>query len=383
MNAEIWDELLKQHPRDLVKSICDRIQLGEAFEITALQFVANTSYQTEKGERLLDALAGRGLLRKTTQLICRSGEVVTEAQASEEVCPVCGKAFADIGRPEVRTLYGQAGTRRRDVRWALVLHGMNTRGPWQEELNWLISRTYGRSVPVAIYKYGVVRPGAILKFRLAALRRQLSGRIHRLSGESETTGFGGVPDILAHSLGTWLLGHALKADPSLKVGRVILTGSILRPDFDWASLIAQGRVEAVLCHYGTKDFWAGVAQYVIPDSGPSGRRGFNDQTGVYHFKSEGIHHSDFFLEQKMSTFYRSVWEEFLTSQAFERFKSDESLGKKWKPTWWILRATVVRWCILLFLLAALLLLATIFGIGVSALYQSWKAVLGAALALKA
>ena len=38
---------------------------------------------------------------------------------------------------------------------------MNTLGDWQEKLTWLVGRMYGRMVPVAIYKYGVIRPGVM------------------------------------------------------------------------------------------------------------------------------------------------------------------------------------------------------------------------------
>jgi hypothetical protein len=299
-------------------------------------------------------------------------KILTEVEAAGETCPHCQQAFVDIGAPEPRTFYTHVGRRRRDVRWALVLHGMNTRGVCQEELNWLVSRTYGRSVPVAIYKYGVVRPGAILTFRLKALTRQLIARIRHLSGQTEETGFGGVPDVLAHSLGTWLLGHALQKDPTLRVGRVILTGCILRPDFDWAALIAKNQVEAVLCHYGTKDFWAGVAHYVIPDSGPSGRRGFNDTTAIIHFKSPGVHHSDFFLEQRMSAFYGEIWQQFLTSPVPGALQPEQKSRKAWRPTIWVLRARLLRWTILLLALTAALLAAAIFAVGLITLFRILK-----------
>jgi serine/threonine-protein kinase len=58
------------------------------------------------------------------------------------------------------------------------------------------------------------------------------------------------PDIIAHSFGTWLVGHALESNPDIQVGRVVLTGSILRPDFNWKEHMPSGQVEAVLNHYG-------------------------------------------------------------------------------------------------------------------------------------
>ena len=81
----------------------------------------------------------------------------------------------------------------------------------------------------------------MLKFRQRALTPGLIARIRRLSSETMNAGFGGMSDVIAHSFGTWLLGHALRNDPTLKVGRIIPTGCILRPDFDWNELITRGQ----------------------------------------------------------------------------------------------------------------------------------------------
>jgi hypothetical protein len=49
----------------------------------------------------------------------------------------------------------------------------------------------------------------------------------------------------------------------------------------------------------TKDFWAGIAHFIIPDLGPSGRQGFNDRPNISHEVLEGRQHSDFFKEEQM------------------------------------------------------------------------------------
>ncbi|MGB8356679.1 MAG: hypothetical protein WCD79_22465 [Chthoniobacteraceae bacterium] len=369
MRAPPWDEFDGEYPHELVESIRHRFELGEPFALSAEQFVASTPQQTEMGRKLLEALVALHWLYKTTQHLCVCGASLTEAEAAADTCRHCGQAFIDVGKPEKQTLYGHEGRRRRDARWVLVLHGMNTRGPWQEELNWLVSRMYGHAVPVAIYKYGLVLVGVVLSFRQRALTRQLITRIQRLGGQSEKTGFGGVPDVLAHSFGTWLLGHALQSDPTLRVGRVILTGCILRPDFDWAALISKKQVEAVLCHYGTKDFWAGVSHYVIPDSGPSGRRGFNDRKQVVHFEGAGLHHSDFFLEKVMPEFFREIWQPFLTLPGPEELQSGTPPANLWKQSIWPLRARLLRWLILLILLSVLVIAIVVFAIGFTTLFR--------------
>jgi len=306
---------------------------------------------------------------------CDRREILTAEQASQDTCPQCDRAFeADLhARPKAEALFVREAPETRDVRWVLALHGMNTKGAWQEAFNWLLSRIFKRSVPVAIYKYGVVRPGAVLKFRQRALMRVLNARIRHLSGETERSGFGGVPDVIAHSFGTWLLGHALQADPDLRVGRVILAGCILRPDFDWSALIPK-QVEAVLCHTATKDLWARIAHYIIPDSGPSGILGFNDRSSVVHAVLHAGHHSDFFGENTMPDLFENVWRPFLKAPSGSPLLSgDGQPGPGWKQVLWPLRATVLRIALLVAVLAAIMAAVAAFSLGTAEL---WRLVFG-------
>ena len=55
----------------------------------------------------------------------------------------------------------------------------------------------------------------------------------------------GVPAVIAHSLGSYLVTQALTDHPEEVAFRgVILFGSIVRPDYDWASAIRRGQVPA-------------------------------------------------------------------------------------------------------------------------------------------
>jgi len=265
---------------------------------------------------------------------------LTDDETQSEACPNCHQQYAEYGGVQATDTFLYQEARSRDVAWVLALHGMNTRGPWQEEFNWRVSTAYGRSVPVAIYKYGRVRPGAIWLPSLHHKVKQLVTRIQTLNGDTRENGFDGPPDVIAHSLGTWLIGHALQWNPSIRVGRVILTGSILRPNFDWDQLLARGQVEAVLNHYGSRDFWAGIAHFVIPDSGPSGRRGFDAAADVTQVCAEGFGHSDFFTTKNLKTVFDTVWRPFLTGQiSADISASTGSTG--WLPWPWIFRATLV------------------------------------------
>ncbi|HYH45392.1 MAG TPA: hypothetical protein VEG34_06855, partial [Thermoanaerobaculia bacterium] len=311
-----WKRLEHEHPRELVESLRRQIEQGGLVDVTAELLASGVQTTSEDALRLLEEFAAREWLREERRSACRGcREPLSPEDAAGEVCPQCGQAFQDHGGILEERAFVLRRAPNRDVHWVLALHGMNTSGAWQEDLNWLVSRSYGRMVPVAIYKYGIIRPGAILKWRQRQLVRGLVRRIGDLTGQSADAGFGKKPDVIAHSFGTWLLGHALRENRNLQVGRVILTGSILRPDFPWQELIDTQQVEAVLDHYGTRDIWAGVAHYLIPDTGPSGRRGFDGQ-GVVNVPAEGFSHSQFFAvgpeKNELEEAFRTVWQPFLT-----------------------------------------------------------------------
>lgn len=369
MESPNWGEFEARYDHRLIEVLTLQFSTPGPLEITALFLLEQTGVPEEQCARILEEIATSGLLLKTDGLVCaQCGKLLTKEEAQGESCPHCDCLF-DEKQPVIIRRFIREAPRARDVIWMLTLHGMNTRGAWQEDFNWLVSKTYKRMVPVAIYKYGLVRPGAVLKSRQRALTRGLIGRIRRLSGETRTSGFGGMPDVIAHSFGTWLLGHALRTDCSLRVGRVILTGCILRPDFNWKELIDRNQVQAVLCHVATNDAWSRIAHYVIPDSGPSGRRGFNDRLNIQHAVLSGGSHSDFFREALMPGLFAGTWQPFLNGQTNHSALTVPET--KWAQAWWPLRATIIR-CLLL-AIAGVLVLLTIAALAFGAI-KLWRLV---------
>ncbi len=332
----VWRELRARHPKALVRQLRSFADRGGPFRLTDAELAAPTSEEAKAARALLRDPLLTVWLREETELTCpEGGEELTEEEAAGPVCPNHPEIAFSQTPVERTTFFVHDAPPTRDVPWVLALHGMNTRGAWQEELNWRVSMTYGRMVPVAIYKYGKILPGAVLRFRQRRIMAGLIERIRRLAGETSTSGFGDRPDVLAHSFGTWLLGHALTAYPKLRVGRVILLGSILRPDFDWSSLIKRGQVQAVLNHHGTADGWVRIAQRFIPCSGPSGRRGFDDPA-VLNRPAKDFGHSQFFEDHVLPGLFKTVWGPFLTA-APETLRDLPGLTRPsatWRPGHW-------------------------------------------------
>jgi acyl phosphate:glycerol-3-phosphate acyltransferase len=216
-----------------------------------------------------------------------------------------------------------AGPRR--AAWLLVVTGAGLRGARERELVRRLGDCYGEPVPVEVHHYGVFRSGALFRWCQRIATRRLARRLR--DGAAR-----GQPDIVAHSFGAWLVGHALAGDADLRVGRVILVGSVLRPDFDWGPLIAGGRVEAVLNHHGRRDLWARASHYFIPDSGPSGHRGFAGIAVVNH-PAPGFGHTTFFEPDAMDEIHPALWRPFLTRPV----PTCAPTGAEWRPAPWVLR----------------------------------------------
>ena len=322
-------------------------RLRELFENRLTEFTADDLPPRDTAIALLERVAADGWLERTKRMRCPNcNHELDPTAAAGDVCPECNEAFSQHGGVITETIYLRDVAPTRVVDWVIAIHGMNTNGAWQESFSWLLSTTWGRSVPVAVYKYGIVLAGVIMAWRRNTLRDQLREKLAALRDEARAQGFTGNPDLIAHSFGTWLVGHLLERELArppqerLAFGRIILTGCVLRPDFDWKRLKDAGLVEAVLNHYGTADSVVPLAHATILDAGPSGRRGFDGQE-VLNIRAEGYGHSDLFLRD-LAHSYNDYWKPFLRlpRKEFDSIPDRIDPTTSWRPLPWPLRGTL-------------------------------------------
>jgi len=291
------------------------------------------------------------------------------------VCPYCGESYSEHGGITAETVFVRHLAPNRSVDWVVAIHGMNTSGAWQEAFSWLFSTTWGRSVPVAVYKYGIVIAGVVMAWRRGRLQRELRSKLAALRDQARARGFEGSPDVIAHSFGTWLFGHLLEDELAresdrLQFGRIILAGCVLRPDFDWKSVRDAGLVQDVLNHYGTSDQIVPLAHATIWDSGPSGRRGF-DGDQVVNIRAEGLGHSDLFSIDKytadsvtyLANSYQKYWRPFLTLPREEFLDLPDRMnpGTPWRQLPWALRGTMFPFFVLPLVVAIVTLFVACLG----------------------
>jgi hypothetical protein len=383
MSSPDWQRLGSRYPTPWLRWLERSSNDARAINTTASELASHDVSPADRerftplpttAEALLQELVKMGWLSTTTIRACPICGFELAADYEGEACPnpeELSHAFTDQGAQgaTTRTMYHRAGIERRHVAWMLALHGMNTSGSWQESFNWLVSTSYGRMVPVRIYKYGKVRPGVLSRRRHQTLMEELANNIRHAVDEVARIVDDPRPDVIAHSFGTLLLGKALHSDSTLQVGRIITLGCILRPDFDWATLVERGQVEAVLNNYGTADGWAQRAHATIPDAGPAGRRGFDyyteewpdglrepDKRVVFNVPAHGFTHSQFFDDKgdsptTLERQFAELWQPFLTTKRVPEIAPRlHELGheivwpdERWKPHRWPLRAITGGW----------------------------------------
>jgi hypothetical protein len=379
--ADYWTSISDKIPRKQIDELQQKINSRQT-EFTPSTLPLSLATATE----LLELVASDRWLRKIHRFRCPKCDFELDQQGVVlGACPECSEAYSQHGGVITETIYLRTPLPRRTVDWMIAIHGMNTTGAWQESFSWYLSTTWGRSVPVAVYKYGYIVAGVIMAWRRSKLRDNLREKLATLRDEAHAQGFPGKPDVIAHSFGTWLFGHVLETElkrppeDRLCFGRIILTGCILRPDFDWKRIKQAGLVDEILNHYGSNDCIVPLAHATIYDSGPSGRRGFDDDE-VLNIRAEGYGHSDLFSVKKclvdekvlqhcsgdsnevtqLEHSYKKIWRPFLTLPSAELFEIPDrnDPSDKWRALPWLLRGTIFPFTIISLMLALTVLIVT-------------------------
>ncbi len=181
----------------------------------------------------------------------------------------------------------------------IALHGIRTLAGWQRTLA-DVSWNEGWFAPVDGWWYGNF---SVLEF-LFNFRREKKVEWLRKTYSNFLTEYKDIasvcpPSVIAHSFGTYLIGHTLLKYKDVKVDQIILCGSILPVQFPWEELIRNGQVDCVYNFIGTRDVWPRVASWVIPGCGQSGYAGFRGHCASLYQERHHLKHSDFFDKAQM------------------------------------------------------------------------------------
>lgn len=95
------------------------------------------------------------------------------------------------------------------------------------------------------------------------------------------------PHIIAHSLGTYLVGRVIKKFEDINLANVVLVSTVLPQKYPWAEILRRNPdcVQRVRSEFGKADWVVravGWIQWLVHDLGNAGRHGFREQPNFVH-----------------------------------------------------------------------------------------------------
>jgi WD40 repeat protein len=190
----------------------------------------------------------------------------------------------------------------------LTVHGIRTYGPWQERLENTLTQAAASQpnriqLDIRHYRYGFF---TVFSFLIPWLRNLAVKQFRsHLSSVFEDGEFDRI-DIIGHSFGTFLAIEGLSGldrSNNVHVHTVILSGSVLSPDYDLSHLIGPGRrIGRVINDCGTRDGVLLLTLLIIGVGmgGRLGLHGFQSRlltNRYFEFGHSGYFSSDEFVQR--------------------------------------------------------------------------------------
>ena len=153
----------------------------------------------------------------------------------------------------------------------VLLHGMYTPAHWHGEVTPVLNLAGFTVVPVY---FGFLTWEVFHLWTESTLERivtvDLDRKLHAFRREIAAYGFA----LVGHSFGTLVIRWALESSAEIRPKAVILVGSIIRRDFDWARICARNGILGIRHERSQRDRWVWIAPCFIRNAGRSGVRGF-------------------------------------------------------------------------------------------------------------
>jgi O-acetyl-ADP-ribose deacetylase (regulator of RNase III) len=182
----------------------------------------------------------------------------------------------------------------------ILVHGIRTAAGWRERIGNEIEGAHPGLTPVPV-GYGFFD---IVRFLMPVERWRRAAALRvwaAMKGAYDSPNVSEV-SVIAHSFGTWIIGHLLMNEANIKFHRVVFCGAILPTDFAWDKVTAKidrpdftnAPTVFVVNDCGTRDVWPIFAKTMTRGYGPSGRWGF--QNSLVRDRFHEVDHSGFFKE---------------------------------------------------------------------------------------
>jgi hypothetical protein len=178
----------------------------------------------------------------------------------------------------------------------VLLHGIRTHAEWQEMVRRVLERIpHTKVIPLKYGFFDAFRfwfPGRLRRKPIDELRWRIRDAHNLYPGARLSA--------IAHSYGTYAICQILDDDPGMKLGRLVLCGSILSTSLRWDKMRRQITSE-IINECGIRDIWPVLAESTTWGYGASGTFGFG-APGV-HDRYHHCGHSDYFTEQMVADYW--------------------------------------------------------------------------------
>jgi hypothetical protein len=190
----------------------------------------------------------------------------------------------------------------------ISVHGIRTHGSWQKVFAAAMSGSSTKTEAFEYGRYGLVR------FLTPPFNDRLVDRFynwfHQILNSTRSVdlkSYDKRPCVVAHSLGSWIVGRAMLKHSDLRFDKLVFAGSILPRDFDWGTLFARDQVSFVRNECGQQDPWPAWAGRLVRYAGSGGSDGFDwFGTAVENDVCEWFGHSDALMRGHIETHWLPV-----------------------------------------------------------------------------
>ena len=182
----------------------------------------------------------------------------------------------------------------------LSAHGIRTKALWQNSLSDTLKSFGIIHVPYSFGYYNTFR------FLLKPSNEKMVDKFYEFYSETilnkqydvDTNHYLKRPSVIVHSFGSYIVGYCMLKYPDVKFDKIILCGSILPRDFEWATLFMRDQVNHVQNEYGLYDVWTKLVGRFVKRTGDSGTYGFHiASTHFTEIRFDYFKHSDYFKGQ--------------------------------------------------------------------------------------
>lgn len=209
----------------------------------------------------------------------------------------------------------------------VLIHGIRTQGGWSEMVAKELRDECEVSVTPLRYGYfdvfSFLIPGATRSRPVEVVMRELRGILQKHNSERIL--------VIAHSFGTYVITKILSENPDIRLGGLILCGSVVSEDYRWDINHKSISNSRILNECGDRDIWPNFAKSFSWGYGPTGRLGFGVESVRDRFHN--LSHSGFFTKE----FVLKNWVPLVRN--WEVVDSEHELNRGAAP-WWFGFATV-------------------------------------------